>query len=352
MQCASLTLFAFALAGQDSAPEMELSQEAPSERLFIDKQHVRDTYSVTLENDAFTGSDNNYTNGFALSWLAGPVNERPEWAACRTWANIWSFLPMFMDGDGVSFVSISVGQEMYTPEVITNPNPPETSQPYAGVLFADMSFAEKLPGYCHVWTIRAGLVGPSSQADNFQETVHKWIGAAQPQGWSTQLPDEPILNAEYSIAYEQIYRAKSEYIPEWRLVPVGGLSLGNYFTGASGAVYFESGWNLPAAVGAITPRRGVDPLALVDASQPSASSFSAFFGLDGFAVGHYLPLDGTIFSDSRSVDSEPFLGFASAGVSYRYGAFAVNFLLSKFTKAYATEETRGDFGTLTLSYSI
>ncbi len=89
--------------------------------------------------------------------------------------------------------------------------------------------------------------------------------------------------------------------------------------------------------------------------RPSASgrssdwSVSFFGGLGGYGVAHYLPLDGTVFHDSRSVDSEPFVGTGSFGICARRGAWVSSSPPTFFTKAFATERQNMDFGTLGIS---
>ena len=55
--------------------------------------------TVTLENDSFTGSDNNYTNGLGISWVSNDINTYDERSFVRRWAKFWSFLP-FVGNDG------------------------------------------------------------------------------------------------------------------------------------------------------------------------------------------------------------------------------------------------------------
>jgi lipid A 3-O-deacylase len=75
-----------------------------------------------------------------------------------------------------------------------------------------------------------------------------------------------------------------------------------------------------------------------------------FGGIGGYGVIHYLPLDGTVFKDSRSVDSEPFIGMASLGFSVRYRRFALSYALTYFTETFETERENPEFGTVSLSW--
>jgi hypothetical protein len=69
----------------------------------------------------------------------------------------------------------------------------------------------------------------------------------------------------------------------------------------------------------------------------------------GYAVERFLPLDGTFFRDSRSVDYDSLVTVLTVGATLRYGDYALN-----FNVAYSSDDTggRGDgveFGALTLS---
>jgi hypothetical protein len=55
--------------------------------------------TVTLENDSFTGSDNNYTNGLGISWASSAIETYDERSFVRRWGQFWSFLP-FVGNDG------------------------------------------------------------------------------------------------------------------------------------------------------------------------------------------------------------------------------------------------------------
>ena len=77
-------------------------------------------------------------------------------------------------------------------------------------------------------------------------------------------------------------------------------------------------------------------------------SFSG--GLAGYGVAHYLPLDGTVFRDSRSVDSEPYIGMATLGISVRHRGFVLGLAATYFTDTFETEREHPEFGTLSLSW--
>jgi lipid A 3-O-deacylase len=323
------------------APEDGPTQRAASEL----------TFSATVENDLVSGSDNNYTNGVGLSVQTGRLGGNDDEGFLGDWVEFWSFLPGLEEEDCSVYAAWTLGQEMYTPNDIRNPLPQPDDQPYAGILFLDSTLYATTERLTHAWNLRLGMVGPSAHADDVQTWFHELIGAPEPQGWQYQLPDEFIVNVDYTLGGEWLQK-DLRGSASCRLVPLGGVSLGNYFTGASAGMYGEIGWNLSPSVGLLSIRRGMDSFATEDPVARGAQSLSLLLGGGGFAVGHFLPLDGTLTEDSPSVDSEPLVGFLSAGLTWRNRWCTLAYLHSDFSQSFEGEIERGAFGTLTISWSF
>jgi hypothetical protein len=307
--------------------------------------------TLTIENDTFTGSDNNYTNGVGISWVSADLGTYDDQSFVSKWGRFWSFLPFVNNGGYTTYAGWSLVQEMHTPDDINDPNPPEDDQPYAGILYVDSLLYAKTEGWAHAWELKLGVVGPSSQAEDVQKWIHDLIGSDEPQGWDTQLPDEPVINIGYTVAH----LAAAGHAPglvEWRIVPVGTLSLGTYFTGAGIGTYGEVGWNLVDAFGVTSLRTGLNTASAVGVGPVNGWSVALFGGIGGYGVIHYLPLDGTVFKDSRSVDSEPFVGMASLGFCVRHGHLTLSYALTYFTKTFETERESPEFGTVSLSWAF
>jgi hypothetical protein len=79
-------------------------------------------------------------------------------------------------------------------------------------------------------------------------------------------------------------------------------------------------------------------------------SVGFFGGVGGYGVGHYLPLDGTVFKDSRSVDTKPFIGMGSLGVCVRHGKFVASLAATYFTDTFETQRENASFGTFSMSW--
>ena len=307
------------------------------------------TLTFTLENDAFTGSDNNYTNGLGVTWVSSDLASYGEDRFVSKWGRFWSFLPFVEDEGYTTYASWSLAQEMHTPDDISNPNPPLDDQPYAGILYLDSVLYAKKERWAHAWELKLGVVGPASQAEHVQKWFHDVIGSDEPQGWDTQLPNEPVVNLGYTVAHLAAagHAGKSA---QWRIVPVGTVGLGTYFTGIGVGAYAEFGWNLVDAFGGTALRAGLNAASVAGVGPVDGWSVAFFCALGGYGVAHYLPLDGTVFKDSRSVDSKPFIGTDAIGLSVRHRRFVMSLAASFFTKTFDTQRTGVSFGVLDVSW--
>jgi hypothetical protein len=304
--------------------------------------------TITVENDAFTQSDNNYTNGLGITWVSGAVDRDDDGFVGR-WTRFWSILPFVADRDTTTYASWSLAQEMNTPHDIRDPNPSPDDQPYSGILYVDSTLYAQKEDWTHGWQLKLGVVGPASKADVTQRNYHQLVGADRPEGWHTQLPNEPVINLTYTVAHLAAAGPVGRSA-EWRVVPVATAGIGNYFTGAGIGAYGEVGWNLMDALGVTALRSGLNAASTIGVGPVNRWSVSFFGGIGAYGVAHYLPLDGTLFRDSRSVDSEPVIGMGSVGFCVRRGGFALSFARTQFSKTFATERHRTDFGTVSLSW--
>jgi lipid A 3-O-deacylase len=311
-----------------------------------------ESMTLALENDVFTGSDNNYTNGIGFSWVSGEVATYPEGKLIRKWTNFWSFLPFVGNEDYKTYASWSVVQEMDTPDNIKNPNPPPNDQPYAGILYVDTILYAKKDRWAHAWEFKVGVVGPAALAEQAQKGMHRIIGSDEPMGWDTQLPNEPVINIGYTVAHVVAEGHMGKSAAEWRIVPVGNVGLGTYFTGIGVGAYGEFGWNLVDALGGTALRAGLNSAATAGVGPVSGWSIAFFAGAAGYGVARYLPLDGDVFRDSRSVDTKSYVGQRSAGFSVRHRGFVMSLAVTHFTPTFESERAKPDFGTLSVSWFL
>ena len=306
----------------------------------------RGAWTVTIENDRATGSDNNYTNGLGLAWVSGAVDAGNDGFVGR-WTRMWSFLPFVADEGYRSYASWSLAQEINTPDEIRRTRAWTTSPTRESCTSTASSTRKQ--DWTHAWQLRLGVVGPASQADDTQREFHRVIGADKPRGWHTQLPNEPIVNVSYTVAHLAA-AGHAGRSAQWRVVPVATAGLGNYFTGAGLGVYGEVGWNLVDALGITALRSGLNTASTVGVGPQDRWSVSLSGGVGGYGVAHYLPLDGTMFRNSRSVDTKPLIGMATFGITVRNRGFVFFFGRTYFSESFDTERQKPEFGTLSLSW--
>ncbi len=304
--------------------------------------------TFTVENDFFTNSDNNYTNGIGITWVSDAVDTEKDNFVGR-WTRFWSFLPHVADSEYKTYASWSLAQEMNTPNDIRDPNPSLDDQPYSGILYVDSTLYAHKRDWTYAWQLKLGVVGPASQADDVQREFHHMIGADKPQGWDTQLPNEPIINVSYSVAHLAAMGRTGESA-EWRVVPVATAGIGNYFTGVGIGVYGEVGLNLVDALGITALRSGLNAASTIGVGPQDHWSVSFFGGVGAYGVAYYLPLDGTMFHDSRSVNSEPVIGMGSFGFCVRREQFVLSYALTLFSETFDTQRQGTDFGTVSMSW--
>jgi hypothetical protein len=318
---------------------------------FVTEAAAAEGEALTLssENDILTGSDNNFTNGIGVTWVSGDLERYGDDRFVSKWGDFWSFLPFVGDEGYRTYASWTLGQEMHTPHDITIPVPPVTDQPYAGILNVDSVLYARSGRWAHAWELKLGLVGPDSQADDLQDAFHSLVGGDEPMGWDTQLPNEPIVNIGLTTAY--LWKEGSAGgSARWRLVPMGHVGVGTYYTGAGLGMYGEIGWNLVDALGGTSLREGLTAATTVGVGPVDLWSVSFFGGFGGHATAHYLPLDGTVFRDSRSVDSKSFVRNASLGMNVRHGRLVLNLAATFTTDAFESQEESAEFGSLSASW--
>ncbi len=77
-----------------------------------------------------------------------------------------------------------------------------------------------------------------------------------------------------------------------------------------------------------------------------------FARVDGRAVGRNIFLDGNTFSDSHSVDSNPFVADLSAGVAVNIKNTKLAYAFVYRTKEFKDQEDTQIFGTVSLNWTF
>ncbi len=305
---------------------------------------LRGTWSAVIENDKFiSGTDRDYTTGTHFSWLSA-ADDVPDWAN-----NLASQIPL-LASDGKRRIGYNFGQSIFTPKNTEATGPLPGERPYAGWLYGGVALLSEKPNTLDTLELDLGVVGPWAFGEQVQNNFHRVIGSPESKGWDNQLDNEPGM----LLIYERAWRT-----PDWRfsydnsklgvdVTPHIGATLGNIFTYAATGVGIRLGQNLPSDFGPPRIRPGLPGAGFFDL--PAGDIAWYFFAsAEGRAVARNIFLDGNTFSDSLSLDKEPFVGDFQLGF-----AFMINSMRITYAQVFRTSEYKGDepldsFGTLSLS---
>jgi len=271
----------------------------------------RDSYVIfQLDNDLFTGSDNDYTNGARLAFMqpvpAKSLNRVQQLLKELTGVkqnSFFSMLSSLAESEEIRYdYGIGLAQMMFTP-----PDPQALAagpgqRPYAGWLGAEVSLHAKDENALSSVVFSLGVTGKYAKAQPTQNWVHRNISNSPIfQGWDSQIPTEVTLNLFFD--RKRRFRTIAETTQDWLLQVDGyfewGAMLGNGLTGIHAGTLLRIGYNLPLQY--MTPRLqfGNYPHELF-ASKAIRSENVSVYGFGGARINgvlHNITLDGPVFSD-------------------------------------------------------
>lgn len=225
-----------------------------------------------------------------------------------------------------------LGQELYTasdiklPPELIHPN----DHPYAGWLYAGIFKQIVQPnGASWKWGVDVGCLGPCAGGEGTQTTLHRILNQPLPQGWAKQLRNE----------WGAVLQVEKNFAPwRWRntasLTPGLHGRIGNIFTDARAVMVLRMGRLQETA---------------------DSPAMYGFFRMDGRLVGYNATLQGGHFSrnNPHTVDPEPWVGEAEAGVVWRHPPFGLRVsVMRRSNEIRGLTNTQGsqNIGTLQFSY--
>jgi len=294
-----------------------------------------------FENDTFAGTDRCYTGGIKLSWVSGCL-ENPRENRLLKW------LPLLDDPGSRHALSLSLGQNIYTPDDITRSDIIEDDRPYAGNLYLSLGIHSRSERRCQTLGMSLGIVGPHAYAMEAQRGIHKIINGVRPLGWTHQLGDELALGFTCETKWKTLKKGVFRKLGLEFINHLAG-GVGNIYTYASSGAQFRFGWNLPGDFGASLIKPNGDRS--VDIRERGGFGVHFFILVDGKAVLRDIFLDGNTFRDSHRVDKKNFTADIIPGFSLRKGRFNFNYSHVYWTRKFTTESRDQVFGTFSISYS-
>ncbi len=313
------------------------------------------TFSLCFENDLFGNSDKGYTNGTKLSWVSQDLTEYAESGRLPKWSLPYVRKIPFINTPGLQRnITLSLGQNIYTPEHIENKELIKDDRPYAGWTYFGAAFHSK--NYMHMDSlgIQIGLVGPESFAEQTQKFVHRVRGSQRPEGWDHQLKNELGMAVIYDHK-TRIMRANHSGIDIDAIAHAGG-AIGNVYTFADTGMEVRWGLNIPSDFGTSMVRPSGDSNAPVNAGDPRTScvkkfSLYMFTLVNGYVMLHNIFLDGNTFTDSHSVDKKYFVGEIGAGIGLVYHRYKLSYTHILRTKEFNRQDSAQVFGSITFSFT-
>jgi len=258
----------------------------------VQKPDDSGSFSFYFGNDTFAGTDRCFTGGFKLTWMSGNLKNYKE--------NPWlKWLPFVKKPEFLHSISLSLGENIFTPDNIRRSDLTKEDRPYAGFLYLAIGVHSKSKLRLDTLEIDLGIVGPHSYAEQLQKFIHELINGVEPKGWHNQLKDEFAIQAIFERKWKLLQTGTDKGFG-FDLIPHFGGGLGNVYIYAHSGAQLRFGWNLPDDFGASLFRPGGD--CNVGFWSRGPFGIYAFAAVDGKAVMRDIFLDGNTFRNSHRVD--------------------------------------------------
>jgi hypothetical protein len=275
-------------------------------------------------------TDRNYTYGLHAAWYGEP-------GVMPRWAERVAYRLGGTQSNAARRLSFSAGQELYTPDALSNPRPILNDRPYAAWLFAGATISNADARHARSLDVRAGMIGPDAQGREVQTWWHRREHIRLPRGWKYQLANELGLR----VTIDERWRpyGVQRHVD---IVPHVRLTAGNVLTEAAAGATLRVGLPLANDFGPGAPS---GPEGYVRGFR-----LYGFARAEGRALAHDITLDGNTFHNSLSVHRIPFVGEAQMGLGLRHGALGVRYQFSYSTAQFSERPNSHEYGSVGFSF--
>ncbi|MHB8829200.1 MAG: lipid A deacylase LpxR family protein [Syntrophales bacterium] len=317
------------------------------------------TLTLCVENDLFSLDDYDryYTSGTKISWISRDVSDYGEIVKAPSWMQrLLEWMPFVNDPGEQRSVSLSLAQDIYTPDDKWRSALMPNDRPYAGLAYLGMGLHSKNESQMDTLEFDIGIVGRHSYAEDFQKEIHILIKDVDPKGWSNQLHDEPLVNIYGERRWKALKSATFREVG-FDFIPHAGMAAGNAYTGINLGGQLRFGWNIPNNFGTFMIRPGTDGNVSGDDDRSFARRFPRFgihlfLAVDGKFVARNIALDGNTFRDSHSIDKKPFVADLVGGIGMNIRRFKFAYSYVYRTKEFDTQKKEQQFGSISLSFAF
>lgn len=178
-----------------------------------------DTYfRFNYDNDYFTSSDKNYTQGYNFELVLPIFKKNP--------ANFLFYNPETTENK----FGLSIEHIGFTPNNYESPEIQYGDRPFAAAIMfksfvISTNIEKKYRGYS---SLNLGIIGPGAFGKEMQVAIHEATGNIIPQGWRNQIRNDIVFNYEIGLE-KQLFRFKNLF----SLQSDANLRVGTLFTNAS-----------------------------------------------------------------------------------------------------------------------
>lgn len=321
------------------------------------------TGNLYFENDLFSGTDLNYTNGVRLSVISPDIDSfLTKREDAYPWVNklnqALKFIHPSPPKKGQHLVQrnmiLSAGQLMFTPTDRNRLSVDPDDRPYAGWLYGGVGYQARVDDRLHSVELNIGVVGPWAKGQEAQDFIHAERNIDLFLGWDNQLENE--LGVQLVFERKRRFQLTSEpllglvdmdFIHHW------GASVGNVGSYFNAGGELRLGYRLPNDFGISMLRPGGDN------SAPGLGNLLdrdwhvyGFVATDVRLVANNIFLDGNTFRDSHSVDKEYLVGDAALGFAVIYERWKLSYSHVFRSKEFKKQEEGQSYGSVSLSYSF
>jgi lipid A 3-O-deacylase len=188
-------------------------------------------FRIYYENDFFSGSDRDYTQGIYLEKVNPLFQKFP----------LTKILFRPQHYTDIKY-GLSAEQDCYTPNFIAPAAIQFGDRPYAGVLFLKTFLTatntDKLQRVSSM--LSTGIIGAGAGGEQMQSAIHHLIHYTQPQGWHNQISNDAVINYQVNFEKELFFCPSLISVSSYTSARLGTLSdklnagatimIGNFFS--------------------------------------------------------------------------------------------------------------------------
>jgi len=308
-------------------------------------------------NDAFLGSDNQFTNGLLLrhhSPYADSLNSLdPLLPGSLPLAGL-----MLPEEYGLVYrQSWTLGHNMQTPDDDSTSAIMLNDLPFLGMFGGSLALTAQDNYHLSAFQVMVGAVGPVALGERLQRNAHKLVNADDPNGWGNQLDNEPLLNI-------YLMRKFKFYNNGWMDATIDvDTGLGNFFTFGQSALELRFG-DRPGGFAhqALPLGHSIDHDPRLP--EPGQSYFYGTLIARGSGFLWAMPREGNLlrsdneWTENNTIDARSFLGQIDIGLHWEkedWGLHA-NFVFTTDTIKHAertlAEDPKNNYGAITWEWKF